>query len=188
MVNHSLEELVDLSKTGDREAFSEIVRRMQQNIFQYCYPMVGNRQDAEDIVQEVFVRAYGNLGKYNESGCFTGWLFTMAHRICLNKLRKSRRFLALFRRVSNEEALRKPYDNVDELSGDILSLLDSLNPRIRGIVILKVLHEMSYEEISNIVGISSVNLRKQFERARKQLQRANEIEQDKMKREAKYEY
>lgn len=187
-MNYTLEELVYLAKQGDRDAFSEIVKQMQQKIFQYCYPMVGNRQDAEDIVQDVFVRAYENLTNYKEFGSFTGWLFTIAHRICLNKIRKRGRFSALIRRVASEDASRSKLKNLDISNEEVLSLLDSLDLKVRGIVILKVLHDMSYEEISIIVGIKSANLRKQFERARRKLQREYDIEQGEYKRGVKYEH
>ncbi len=90
-MNHPVNELVQAAQKGDKNAFSEIVILMQQQVFQYCYPMVANRHDAEDIVQETFIRAYENLDHYKEEGRFIGWLLMIAHRTCLNKLKKKKR-------------------------------------------------------------------------------------------------
>ncbi|MFC4598642.1 RNA polymerase sigma factor [Cohnella hongkongensis] len=183
MTDESLHELADAAQKGDLEAFSEIVARMQQPLFRYCFPMLGNRQDAEDTVQEVFVRAYANLHKYRENRNFTGWLFTIAHRLCLNRLKKRSRWRMLLAKAANEEAERS--GNVEPAEEEGLSLLASLQPKQRELIVLKVLHEMSYEEISEIVGVPAINLRKQFERTRRKLQREHP---NQMKRGITYEH
>lgn len=191
MTDNRLNDLVGLARQGDREAFAEIVLLMQQRIFGYCYPMIGNRQDAEDLVQEVFVRAYQHMEKYEEGGNFAAWLFTIAHRLCLNKIKKKSRLLALVHKIANEEAVRPKHEKMDESNESneaILTLLHALNPKQRGLVILRVIHEMSYEEISGIVGVSPVSLRKQYERARKQLQRENGGSTKEMNRRMNYEH
>lgn len=159
-----------MAKSGDKDAFSEIVEKLQQKVFRFCYPMLGNRQDAEDTVQDVFIRAYGSLKQYEEGGRFTGWIFTIAHRLCLNKLKKRSRFLAFMKRFAYEEASReRKRDQTDVWNEETISMLKGLNPKLRGLVILRILHEMSYEEIGVVLGVAPVNLRKQYERARKQL-------------------
>lgn len=188
MTDNCLNDLVGLARQGDREAFAEIVLLMQQRIFGYCYPMIGNRQDAEDLVQEVFVRAYQHMGKYEDGGNFAGWLFTITHRLCLNKIKKKSRLLALVHKIANEETVRPKHENMDTSNEAILTLLHGLNPKQRGLVILRVIHEMSYEEISGIVGVSPANLRKQYERARKQLQRESGGSTKEMNRRMNYEH
>lgn len=184
-LNNNVDDLVNLARKGDHQAYSEIVMLMQQEIFKYCYPMMGNRQDAEDMVQETFIRAYENLSKYHEEGRFKGWLFTIANRTCLNKLRRKSRFHALINKLETETST----SNIVEASNiEIMSLLDALNPKAKAIIILRVLHDMSYEEISNILGISASSLRKQYERARKKLQKEISIEDDKFKRGVEYEW
>lgn len=183
-----VEKWVESARRGDRQAFSEIVRLTQQKVFRYCYPMVANRQDAEDMVQETFIRAYRSLGSYEESGRFTGWLLTIAHRTCLNKLKRKGRVHALLQKLANEGTSAIESDHYDESNEEALSLLDSLKPKVRAIVVLKVIHDLSYEEISAIVGIQASSLRKQFERARKQLQKEKEANEKHFKRGVTYEY
>lgn len=184
-MNKHIDDLVDLARKGDRQAYSEIVIAMQQEIFRYCYPMLGNRQDAEDMVQETFIRAYKHLGKYRAEGRFQGWLFTIAHRLCLNKLRRKNRFRALMNKLESETSASHTVEAPDI---EAFSLLDSLPPKAKALVILRVLHDMSYEEIGTILGISASSLRKQYERARKKLQKENRMEEETLKGGMEYEW
>lgn len=170
MENLSLHKLLVEAKHGNDQSFAQIITLMQQHIFRYCLLMIGNKHDAEDIVQEIFVRAYLKLHTYDEKGKgnASGWLFTIAHRICLNDLKKRSRWRRLLAKAANEEVVR--YGDLEFMNDNDLSLLESLTPKQRELVVLKVLHEMSYEEISEIVGVSVINLRKRFERVRKKLQ------------------
>jgi RNA polymerase sigma-70 factor (ECF subfamily) len=175
-MDEQLEHLVSLAKQGRQDAFSELVRHLQHKVFRYCYPMLGNRQDAEDAVQETFVRAYEQLHRYEETGAFVGWLLTIAHRMCLNKMKKRRRMLALFRRMAHETAVQGSGVKTDESAAEAMALLEPLPPDARGLVILKVIHGMSYEEMSVIFKAKPASLRKQFERARKKLQTTERIQ------------
>lgn len=185
-MNHPVNELVQAAQKGDKNAFSEIVILMQQQVFQYCYPMVANRHDAEDIVQETFIRAYEKLDQYKEEGRFIGWLLTIAHRTCLNKVKKKNRSYALMKKLESKEVIIN--ESYEAEHGEALAILDTLKPKIRAVFILKFIHGMSYEEISAIVGLSPINLRKQVERAKKQLNKENSAVKVNEKRGIKYEY
>ncbi|MFD2114339.1 RNA polymerase sigma factor [Paenibacillus yanchengensis] len=194
MENRSLQQLLHEAKQGNQQSFSEVVTMMQQQVFRYCYLMIGNYHDAEEIVQEVFVRAYFNLAKYEETGSASGWLFTIAHRLCLNSWKKQSRWKQLLIKAASEEAVRQDKkeigmeerleDRIENGTNRGMIILRSLPIKQREIMILKVVHGMSYEEISKIVGGAPVNLRKQMERARKKLQREHA---DNMKRGIVYE-
>lgn len=183
-MSNQVDELIELARKGDHHAYSNIVRLMQQDLFRYCYPMMMNREDAEDMVQETFIRAYENLGKYREQGQFKGWLFTIANRTCLNKLKRRHRFRALTKKLG-EETSRSTL--VEDSNLEALSLLDSISPKARAVMVLRVLHDMSYEEISHILGMSTSSLRKQYERARKQLVEQHEGDEGELRGGIKYE-
>lgn len=141
-MNNNLDDLVDLAKKGDHQAYSEIVKLMQQEIFKYCYPMMRNRQDAEDMVQETFIRAYENLSKYHAEGRFKGWLFTIANRTCLNKLKRKNRFHALMNKLETETSKC----NIVEASNiEVLSILDSLHPKENSIEKEKLKRGVKFE-------------------------------------------
>lgn len=169
-MNHDLNDLARKARQGDMQAFSDIVKQMQQPLFRYCYPMLADRQEAEDAIQDTFIRAYRHLHHYKDQGKFSSWLFTIAHRICLNKLKKRNKQDRLLSKLAHEEMTKSTHleDVLD--NQDIFALLYSLKPKVRAIMILRIVHEWSYREISRVTGMSESRLRKQYERARKQLQ------------------
>lgn len=169
-----IESLVLLAQQGDQQAFSQIVTMNQQKVFLYCYSMLTNHQDAEDIAQETFIKAYQHLHRYRNENNFFGWLITIAHRLCLNKLRKNKLTFGLMNKLTIEHhtTCEQPnnYDKLDVQNEVIFNLLNQLKPKARAIVILKVIQGFNYDEMSHILHDKPANLRKQFERARKRLQ------------------
>lgn len=187
-MSHELTHLIELAKGGDHQAFAEIVKLKQQQVYRYCYPMIGNHHDAEDVVQETFVVAYQKFSSYREIGQFTGWLLTIAHRTCLNRLKADSRFRSLLQKMRSVRATESDYYPSLHSNDEVLSMLKRLSPNARSVVVLKVLHDMTYEEIREIVGIPSNVLRKRFERAKKQLQTEADVHQkQQIKGRMKYE-
>ncbi|BAH41242.1 hypothetical protein BBR47_02650 [Brevibacillus brevis NBRC 100599] len=82
--------LTQRAKRGDREAFAELIEIYKDKIFQLAYRMVGNRQDAEDIAQETFLRVYANLHSYDDSYKFSTWIYRIATNLCIDRGRKKR--------------------------------------------------------------------------------------------------
>lgn len=169
-----IEYLVLLAQQGNQQAFSQIVKLNQQKVFRYCYSMLTNHQDAEDIVQDTFIKAYNHLHRYRSEDNFFGWLVTIAHRLCLNKLRRNTLTFGLINKLTIEqhttsEQFSSKYD--EQKNEEIFFLLNKLKPKARAIVILKVIQGLSYDEISGILHDNPANLRKQFERTKKRLQK-----------------
>ena len=79
-----------MTKNGDRLAFNHIVEEYQQPIYNFCYRMLDNANEAEDAAQEVFTRAYFKLDSYAETHKFSTWLFSIASHYCIDRLRKRR--------------------------------------------------------------------------------------------------
>ncbi|HIW33560.1 MAG TPA: RNA polymerase sigma factor [Candidatus Paenibacillus intestinavium] len=171
MTCEQVENLVRKAQLGDQQAFSELVKISQQKVFRYCYPMLTNRQDAEDIVQETFIKAFQHLHNYKDEGNFIGWVMTIAHRLCLNKLKSNKRMFVLLHKMTIDQPTVTTHTQYEEQVNDVIfKLLNHLKPKYRAIVILKVIQGFSYEEMSGILEESPVNLRKQYERAKKSLQ------------------
>src|SRR6058998_1462735 len=82
--------LVASAKAGDDSAFEELVRRYDRNVFRIAQHITQNREDAEDVVQEAFLKAYGNLAKFQEQSKFYTWLVRIAVNEALMKLRRRR--------------------------------------------------------------------------------------------------
>lgn len=83
---------------GDQDAFAEIVEIYSNSIFQLGYRMLGNRQEAEDIAQEAFIRAYVNIKSFNQDLKFSTWLFRIATNLCIDRIRKKKPDYYLMRR------------------------------------------------------------------------------------------
>ena len=75
---------------GDQNAYADIVNLYQHKLYQICYRMLGNKQEAEDIAQEAFVRAYINLHSYDQKRKFSTWLYRIATNLCIDRIRKKK--------------------------------------------------------------------------------------------------
>ena len=84
LVNKRINEVIK----GNQDAFEEIVTLFQHRLYQVCFRMLGNRQEAEDIAQEAFVRAYVNIHTYDQKRKFSTWLFRIATNLCIDRIRK----------------------------------------------------------------------------------------------------
>src|SRR5262245_17547019 len=78
--------LVEACLAGRREAFDVVVRRHQRQVYQVCYRFVGNHEDASDLAQDVFVRAYRGLRGFKAQSAFSTWLYRIAVNVCLNRV------------------------------------------------------------------------------------------------------
>ncbi|SDW91189.1 RNA polymerase sigma-70 factor, ECF subfamily [Paenibacillus sp. PDC88] len=161
-----IELIVDQVKNGDKEAFRLLVYKYQRKIHLYCYHMLGNRQEAEDAVQEIFLKCYQKISKYASSTAFSGWLYKLAYYHCINLLKKRKvryKILNLYR-VQCEQS-----QGMLDYSPSIHELLSLLSPEDRNLLVLRVSEEKSFEEISRIMNRTPAALRKRFERIRKKL-------------------
>jgi RNA polymerase sigma-70 factor (ECF subfamily) len=167
---------ITLAKNGSRVAFNHIVEKYQQPIYNLCYRMLNNGNDAEDAAQEVFMRAYLKLDSYAETHKFSTWLFSIASHYCIDRLRKKR-----FQLVSWDDlAPWYPFPSQDsaqpegtllkaEADREVRVLLDALSPDYRTIVILKYWHTMSCQEIAQTLGTTVSAIKSKLFRARRMM-------------------
>ena len=165
-----------MTKNGDRLAFNHIVEEYQRPIYNLCYRMLENGDEAEDAVQEVFTRAYFKLASYTETHKFSTWLFSIASHYCIDRLR-SRRFQLV------------PWDSLDswyfcpdqdapqpegvlletEAAREVRGLLDALPPDYRLVIILKYWLAMSCQEIAQTLETTVSTIKSRLFRARKMM-------------------
>src|SRR5690242_3732574 len=90
-----MNEIVSKIKDGDSHSFEAVIVMFQQRIFKLCYCMLGNRQEAEDAVQETFFKAFNNLEKFNIESSFNAWIYKIAVNYCntLNKRKQKKTFI-----------------------------------------------------------------------------------------------
>jgi RNA polymerase sigma-70 factor (ECF subfamily) len=179
--------LVDRAQTGDVRAFEALVRRYERWVFTLALRMVGDRADAEDIAQEVFLKAYRGLSGFRGGSRFSTWLYAIASHHCLNHLASRDVRARRAARVGNPagadgETSTPAVDRVaDDAPGPdaalerrdlrrmIQSALASLTEEHRIVLILRDIHGMSYDEIAENLGVELGTVRSRLHRARMEL-------------------
>lgn len=166
-VMDNISEIIIQVRSGHIEAYSEIVKHYQNPIYGYLLRMMLNHQDAEDITQETFVTAFYHLNQLKDIHSFKSWLFSIAHNQAMQFFRQKRK---------NNEAIEKIKINLRDasLKMEDVNLLDTINeilsPFEMSLLMLRVVEEMSYDELSICLNKNATALRKQYERIRKKLQ------------------
>ncbi len=142
---------------GRREAFDLIVERHRRAVYQLCYRFVGNHEDASDLAQDVFVRAFKGLGKFKGDSSLSTWLYRVGVNTCLNRVaikKPSTEPIDASPRV--DERAPDPLDLVmrDERAVVVRRAIEQLPPKQRATLVLRVYQELSHEEIARVLGSS----------------------------------
>ncbi len=174
--------LVQAAKKGDLEAFSELVKRYDRNVFRIAQHITHNEEDAQDVVQEAFLKAYQNLEQFQGNSKFYTWLVRIAVNEALMKLRRRRsdKTVSLDEDVVTEEGSmpREVADwspNPEQLYGqselgDILKkTIQGLPPGFRTVFVLRDVEGLSTEETAEMLGLSIPAVKSRLLRARLQL-------------------
>ena len=146
-------EAIEACQRGDREAFDRLVQRYQRDVYRLCYRYLNRHEDADDVAQDVFIRAYRAIGRFRGDSAFSTWLYRIAVNACLN-YRAARKPPAL----EVPDALADPspgaQSNVerDEQSRRVREAVSRLPEKQRATVILKVYHDLTHEEVAGILG------------------------------------
>lgn len=152
---------------GNRAAFEELVRRYQDAVFGLAVGMTRNREDAADMAQEAFIRAYNKLEQYNPDYSFKSWILRICANQTKNLFRKRTR-----RRATEELHLKEQAVMADAAEADfqpLESALAQLPPKLCAPLRLKYVEGLAYDEISTILGIGVSAAKMRVLRARKQL-------------------
>ena len=175
------EELILEVAKGNNDGFVILVDRFKLRLFNYLFRMVGNRDDAEEIAQEAFVKAYIHADKYKTIAKFSTWLYTIATNLVRNRMRSKKRaprLLSLWGRGRDGEEDDRPIDLVDpargpdetsndrELSEMINRAIGKIPEKYRTSFVLREINQLSYEEIAAATGLKLGTVRSRINRAR----------------------
>ena len=149
--------LVALCLAGRRAAFEVVVERQRRQVYQLCYRYVGNHEDAADLAQDAFIRAFKGLKGFKGSSSLSTWLYRIAVNVCLNRLAlKAPKGQPLelgelvdLRAERPDAALLR-----DERAAEVRAAIRQLPPKQRATLILRIYHELPHEEIAGILGSS----------------------------------
>lgn len=165
--------LVDLAVPASRPAtraqrlatFDLVVTEQAEGIARYLYAMTGNRQTAEDLTQEVFLRAWENLDFLRDPASARSWLFAIAANTARRHLRRAGRFGWLPLDVLRTEAQRPLPPETETSALDLESALSTLSGDDRAVLVLVCMEDLSMEEVGASLGISAEAAKKRWQRA-----------------------
>ena len=161
------QELVEACLAGRQSAYAELVRRHQDSVFGLAVSMTRNREDAADMAQEAFIRAYSKLEQYNPDYAFRSWILRICANLTKNLFRKR-----MHRRSAEEKHLQQTEIEQSGAEPDFQALetaLGRLPPKLGMPLRLKFMEGLSYDEISGVMGIGVSAAKMRVMRAKSQL-------------------
>src|SRR5580700_693846 len=174
-------ELVRRAQKEDKQAFEELVKRHQNRVFAVAGGILRNREDVEDISQQVFLKAYFSLNRFDQRSAFSTWLYKITVNECWDLLRKKKvRPLVFESELSEEQAhAYQSTEQKTDYAGDVSDQLetrqllerwlDCLEERDRSMLVLKEVQGFTVEEIAEIMGINGNTVKVRLFRARQKI-------------------
>lgn len=161
---------------GDEEAFASLVDLYQVPVFNLCFRMLGDSNEAEEAAQETFLRAFLGIKRYDRSKSFSTWLLSIAAHYCIDQLRRRKMTLVPLEALPYEEIadpLPNPESslNVHEQQQKVRALLNALNPTDRAIVVMYYWQDMSNEQIAQALNLTVSAVKSRLHRARIEMAR-----------------
>ncbi len=175
--------LVGYAQKGHAKAFSELVRRHHMRIFHTAYGMVGNREDADDLAQLAFIKAFQSLHRFKGQSLFSTWLYRISINCCLDWIKSQQRKYDVkmddewWFRQADDEALFAGTKRTDymveqgELRDVLAHAMSQMPPIFRSVLVLRELNGLSYQEIAIVEGCSVGTVKSRLFRARAQLRK-----------------
>jgi RNA polymerase sigma factor (sigma-70 family) len=168
--------LIDQILSGSTSSFARLVDRYKTMAFTLAYRITTNREDAEEVVQDSFIKVYENLAAFRQKSKFSTWLYRIVYNTSITRVRKKRLLLqeldeknTVYKDISQTENLL--FGLTEEEAGEMVKkALALLSEEDRTIVTLYYLNESDIEEIHEITGLTKANIKIKLFRARKRLQ------------------
>jgi len=179
--------LVGALSRGEEEAYEILIQRFQQPVYNLVCRLMSNPEEAPDIVQEVFLKVFRNIGSFRGGSSLKTWIYRIAvneaynHRRWFSRHQRQEVALAAEEGAGNyEENLadpgRSPYDYAADCETRVLleKALDQLNPRFRSAVVLRDIEDLSYEDIASVLNVSLGTVKSRILRGREALRKVLE--------------
>ncbi|HKW31752.1 MAG TPA: sigma-70 family RNA polymerase sigma factor [Candidatus Acidoferrum sp.] len=174
-------ELVQRAQREDKEAFEELIRRHQHRVFAVAGGIIRRREDVEDIAQQVFVKAYFSLKRFDQRAAFSTWLYKITVNECWDMLRKKKVRPLVYEADLSEEQARQVVSSAEKDKGQpdiserlesrqrVERLLEGLDERDRLMLILKEVEGFSIDEIAEVLDLNANTVKVRLFRARRRL-------------------
>ena len=177
---YSDEQLIARVQSGDERAYIELVNRYRDRLINFVYPFLGDFEQAEDVVQETMLKLYEKKHYYREIAKFSTWIYTIARNLANTELRKKKRRKTTYisRMTKDDRQYDIPAVQADlnqNLQNEFIrdrihAAIKELPEHFKTVIILRDIQELSYDDISNIVGVPLGTVKSRINRARLQLQ------------------
>ena len=174
-------ELIAGARKGDEAAYRVLLERYEHAVFNICLRMVRNREEAEDLAQEAFMKVFSMLERYNPAYAFSSWLFKITSNLCIDTIRKRRiETLPMDQPVQSESGeYARQYESPDDDPEDVLvksekmkqlsEAVDGLPPHYKVMILLRHQEDLSYEEIAECLDVPLGTVKARIHRAREML-------------------
>ena len=175
--------LIRRAQSGDEGAFEQLLLAHQKSVYNLCLRMAGNPDDALDLSQEAFIRAWRALGQYQFDAAFSTWLFRLTSNICIDFLRKQKRQQHMSLTVTDEDESGEEFAVPDPAPGPeeqavhnerrqaVAQAMAALPGDYRAVMQLRAVEALSYEQIAEILDIKVGTVKSRLARARAQLRK-----------------
>ena len=171
-------DLVTRCQAGDTEAFDELVTRYRTRVFGMIYNMVHSEQDAWDLAQDSFLKAWKSIKRFRGRSTFYTWIYRIAVNLAIDAQRRQKRNPLDFRETmdgvleAQEETARDPFADVHdrELRENLIRAINELTPEHKAVIVLRTIEGLSYKDIGDILGCSEGTVMSRLHYARKKLQ------------------
>ena len=170
---------IHAAREGDQEAFAELVRLYEKKVFALTSRMCKNPEDAAEAAQEAFLAAWQGLPNFRGDAAFSTWLYRLASNACVDLLRREGRHRDAAGPSFNDDDVNlevpdtaaSPHDLAEraELRAQVEEGLATLSPEHREVLILREIHQLSYDEISRILNLDTGTVKSRISRGRRQL-------------------
>lgn len=182
MENVNTSSLVNQAINGDMSAFEELIIDSEKIVYNIAFRMLADAEDAKDISQEVFIKVYKNLSKFDGKAAFSTWVYRIAVNTCIDEMRKrkGKQNVSIDEELkTNESSLKKQYIDKEptpeesfmqkETEEEIMSAMEKLSIEHKAVITLRDLDGLSYSEIADITEVSMGTVKSRLARARLQL-------------------
>lgn len=168
---HDDSELIKLVLQDNQQAFAHIIDKYKVKLYSYLYRMIGDKETAQDLAQEVFTKVYYHLHKFELDSNFSAWLFRIAHNACMDELARKRKQPSFAKaEIEQQDDLTPERLVLKRERQDILQAhMKTLPEEYQVVLLLRHTQELSYQEISEILGVSVNIVQVRLHRARKKL-------------------
>lgn len=179
LVEQNDADLVRQTLCGNTTAYNGLVQRYQRQVYNLAYRMLGNAEDAGDLVQDTFLRAYGALATFRQDASFLTWLYKIASNLCIDQLRSRKAKSTLSLEVELEEGrepaadMRSTGPEEAAVRGSVQEVVQrailNLPEKYRAVVVMRHLNDMSVDEIARVLELPTGTVKTHLFRAREML-------------------